>query len=313
MNTSSTQTKTENTQTNPWAVQTPFLTNAFNQAQTQLGSSYKGDTVAQFTPDQLATFQKMVGAGSSPLGQNVGATADTLMGSGTNAATGALTRLGAFNPTGGTASNIDAANAYADAAASPAAVDAAMRDARRQVSEQALPQIARTSSLTGNAMSSKRAISEGIIERGLAEKAADTSAAMRQDAFKSGLTLAEGGRQYDNSAILDAMKAQGTLGGGLAESGVNAAGGSVDTMGKLFALASAGGAGERDAAQAALDNQMGKSASAWDDLMKYYGIVGGNNWGSTSNGTSTATKTPSIWETVGGLMSAGGSLMKGFK
>jgi hypothetical protein len=254
----------------------------------------------------------MVGAGNSPAGENIGTTADTLMNGGANAATGALRRLGAFTPTGGTQSNIDAANSYADAAANPAAVDAAMRDARRQVSEQALPQVARSAALTGNSMSSKNAITQGIIERGLAEKGADVAATMRQDAFDKGLQLAEGGRQFDNSSILDALKSQGSLGASTAASGMAGADTSVDTLGKLFSLAQQGGAGEQAANQANLDNSIGKSDSTWDNLMKYYGIVGGNNWGGTTTGNGTTTSTPSIWQTVGGLMSAGGNIAGAF-
>jgi hypothetical protein len=313
MNTNATQTQQKTETTNPWAVQTPFLTDAFNQAKGALGNAYTGDRVAQFTPDQLATFRRMVGAGNSPTGENIGATAGTLMNGGATATTGALSRLGAFAPTGGTQSNIDAANAYADAAANPAAVDAALRDARRQVSEQALPQVARSAALTGNAMSSKRAITEGLIERGLAEKGADVSATMRQDAFDKGLQLAEGGRQFDNNALLDAMKSQGSLGANAAASGMSGADTSVDAMGKLFALAQQGGAGEQAATQAGLDNSIGKSDSVWDNLMKYYGIVGGNNWGGTTTGNAKTETAPGLWQTIGGLMGAGGALLGGFR
>jgi hypothetical protein len=310
MNTSST-TKSEST-TNPWGPQAGALTNAFGKAGSLVDNSYTGDRVAQFTPDQLSTFQKMVGYGNtSGAAGSLDATGNTLTGAGTGALTGALTKLGAFNPTGGTDSNIASANAYADAAASPAAVDAAMRDARRQVSEQALPQIARNAAATGNAMSSRRGISEGIIERGLAEKGADVSAGLRQHGFDTGLSLAEQGRQFDNNAMLDALKSGGTLGAGAAAAGTGALTGGVDTAGKLFTLAGAGGAGEQASGQAALDNNIGKSDSAWDNLLKYYGVVGSQNWGGTTSGTQE--KQPSIWETIGGLMSAGGSLAKGFK
>ncbi len=306
---STTETK-QNQTNNPWAVQIPYLTDAFSKAQGQVNSGYTGDRVAQFTPDQLATFQRMVGAGNNPAAQNIGATSDQLMTGGANATTGALSRLGAFNPAGGTQSNIDAANSYADAAVSPGAIDAVMRDARRSVSEGALPQIARNSAVTGNTMSSRRAISEGLVERGLAEKTADVSAGMRSDAFGKGLSLAEGGRQFDNNAMLDALKASGSIGAGASEAGISGANSGVDTLGKLFQLATAGGAGQQAATQAGYDNSIAKSGSVWDDLAKYYGIVGGNNWGGTQSGTGTSTKNPSIWEIAGGLMSAGGSLLK---
>lgn len=311
MNSGSTSETQQNSTTNPWAVQTPYLTDAFAKAQGASNTAYNGDRVAQFTPDQLATFQRMVGFGNSNSAPGqIGDAGSALTGAGVSAATGALSRLGAFAPQGGTQSNIDAANQYADAAANPGAIDAVMRDARRQVSEGALPQIARSSAMSGNALSSKRQISEGIVERGLAEKGADVASTMRNDAFNHGLQLAEGGRQFDSNSILDALKATGTLGAGAAGAGVGALSGGVDVAGNLFNLANQGGAGQQASAQAGLDNSIGKSDSIWDNLAKYYGIVGGNNWGGTSSGTSTTTKTPSAWEIIGGLTSAAGNVMK---
>jgi hypothetical protein len=306
---SGSSTQTQNTTSNPWAVQTPFLTDAFGKAQTQQQNAYSGDRVSQFTPDQLSTFQRMIGYGNSNTAPNTSSAAGTaLAGAGASAATGALNRLSAFTPQGGTASNIADANAYADAAASPAAVDAAMRDARRQVSEQALPQIARQSAMTGNTMSSRRGISEGIVERGLAEKGLDTAASMRANAFGQGLDLAQRGSEASNNTILDALKSAAAGGTAAAGTGVDAIGSGISQTGSLFDLANQGGAGQQAAGQAQLDNSIGKSDSAWDNLMKYYGIVGGQNWGGTTSGTST--KTPSAWEVIGGLMSAGGNLMK---
>ena len=307
---SGSSTEKTSTSSAPWQVQTPFLTDAFVKARNLNNTQYSGDRVAQFTPDQLATFQKMVGAGGGTAGQDALSGGSTLLNTGVGGIQGALSRLGAFSPAGGTQGNIAAASAYADAAANPAAVDAVMRDARRQVSEQALPQVARDAAMSGNALSSKRAISEGIIERGLAEKGADVSAGMRQDAFKTGLGLSEQGRQFDNSSILDAMKAQGSVGVGSSTAGLGGIGTGVDATRGLFDLAAAGGAGQRDATQAGLDNAIAIKQSPWDDLMKYYGIVGGNNWGGTSTGESTKTKTPSAWEIIGGLSAAAGSFMK---
>lgn len=314
MNTNSTTKKDETATVNPWAPQASGLTFAFDQAKGALGDAYKGDTTAQFNPDQLATFRRMLGfSNSSPIpGQTASAGTD-LTGAGVGATTGALSRLGAFSPTGGTSSNIDAANAYADAAASPAAVDAAMRDARRQVTEQTLPGITQNAALTGNNMSSRTAIAEGIVNRGLAEKAADVSANMRAGAFNTGLGLAENSRQFDNNAVLDALKSRGSLGSTAAGQGLDALGNSIGQQGSLFDLANSGGAGLQASDQAKLDNDMGKSNSVWDNLMKYYGIVGSQNWGGTTQSSGTMTKEPSIWETIGGLMSAGGSLAKGFK
>jgi hypothetical protein len=307
MNTSSTQ-KTDQTNA-PSAFQQSYLTDAFNKAQGQSNNAYTGDRVAQFNPDQLNTFRQMLGYanGSSVPGQTAAAGAD-LTGVGTNAISGAIGRLNGFTPQGGTASNIAAANEYANAAASPEAVQAAMRDATRQVSEQALPQIARQSANSGNAMSSRRAISEGIVQRGLADKTADTSATMRANAFQNGLNLAEQNSQATNNSMLDAIKSAGAMGGSAATTGLGALDSSVNQQGRLFDLAQQGGAGQQAAGQAAIDNKTQMSDAAWDNLMKYYGIVGSQQWGGTQSGTTTST--PSIWQIAGGLMSSAGSLMK---
>jgi hypothetical protein len=307
MNTSSTQ-KTDQTNA-PSAFQQSYLTDAFNKAQGQSNNAYTGDRVAQFNPDQLNTFRQMLGyANSSGVpGQTAAAGAD-LTGVGTNAISGAIGRLNGFTPQGGTASNIAAANEYANAAASPEAVQAAMRDATRQVSEQALPQIARQSANSGNAMSSRRAISEGIVQRGLADKTADTSATMRANAFQNGLNLAEQNSQATNNSMLDAIKSAGAMGGSAATTGLGALDSSVNQQGRLFDLAQQGGAGQQAAGQAAIDNKTQMSDAAWDNLMKYYGIVGSQQWGGTQSGTTTST--PSIWQIAGGLMSSAGSLMK---
>jgi hypothetical protein len=41
------------------------------------------------------------------------------------------------------------------------------------------------------------------------------------------------------------------------------------------------------------------------------GIIGTNNWGGQTTGTSTTTKTPSAWEVMGGLLGTAGSAAKG--
>jgi hypothetical protein len=325
--TSSNQSENQTTTQNPWGLQANYLTDAFSKAQGALGTAYNGDRVAQFNPAQLATFNAMLGYGNNSVAPGAATGAGTaLTGAGSSAATGALARLGAFSPTGTTQSNIDAANSYADAAASPAAVDAAMRDARRQVYEGALPGIDASSAATGNNMSSRSDMSKAIIERGLADKTADVSSTLRQTAFNNGLNLAQNQSQFNDNAILDALKSSGALGTSAVGAGTGALGAGTDIQGKLFDLANAGGAGLQAADQSGINNDISKSDATWDNLAKYFGIVGGSNWGgstsstgsSSNSGTMNSTgtmngtteSTPSIWQVIGGLMSAGGSLMK---
>lgn len=318
MTTSSTNT-TSQQQTAPWQVQQPYLQQAFGQAQTNLGNAnanqYNGEQVAQFTPDQLALFKQMQGFG----GNSTGANTSTNVGintanAGSSALNDALAGLKGYTPGGGTQSNIDAATAYANNPATDGMIDAAMRDARRSVSEQALPQVARSAAVGGNAMSSRRAISEGLVERGLAEKTADVSSTIRGQQFDNGLKMAEAGRQSDNSNSLQALISQMTGGGSAVNSGVNAIGSGIQQQGGLFDIANAGAGGGQQNTQNQIDNEKAKaeygSGMSSKALQDFFSIIGSNQWGGTSNGTQTQTSTPSLWSTVGSGLGLASSLFK---
>jgi hypothetical protein len=298
-------------------VQQPYLTQAFSQASGNLsnayGKTYDGQQVSQFTPDQLATFKNMTqyGGNTSPA-DTTGAIGANTANTGYSALSSALSGLKGFSPSGGTDSNIAAATAYANNPATDGMIDASMRDARRSVSEQALPQIARGAATSGNTMSSRRAISEGLVERGLADKTADVSANIRGQQFDNGLKLAESGRQYDNSAIVDAMKAAGSMGGSAIGTGLNGIGAGIDQAKGLFDIANAGGAGQQASGQAAIDNAKGMSEYGVDRnqkaLQDFFSIIGANNWGGTQQGTQTST--PSTWSTIGSGLGLASSFMK---
>lgn len=301
-------------------MQQPYLQQAFGQAQTNLskeqGNTYNGQQVAQFSPDQLALFKSMTGYGSDPsaaaTSTGVGTSTAT---AGAGALTGALKGLGTYTPSGGVDSNIAAATAYANNPATDGLINAAMRDSQRMVSEQALPQVARSSAMSGNTMSSRRAISEGLIERGLAEKTADVSANIRGQQYSDGLKMAEAARQNDNNAMLDALKARASAGGSAVGTGVNAIGSGIQQQGGLFDIANAGaqGAGQRNT-QNQIDNAKGMSEYSNDAanqaLQRFMAIVGGQNWGGQSQGTSTSTSTPSMWNTIGSGLGLASSFMK---
>jgi hypothetical protein len=306
----------------PWSVQTPYLEDAFTSAKGLYGGGsnniYNGQQVAQFNPNQLSTFQSMLNyAGGNNAPQTTGAAGAALTGAGTSGLTNAISTLQGFKPSGGTQSNIDAAGLYANNPNVDGMVQAAMRDANRSVSEQQLPQIARSAALTGNTNSNRRGISEGIVQRGLADATADTSANIRGGLYDRGLALAEQGRQFDNTASLDAMKAGGSLAGQAAGTGVDASSAGINQAGSLYDIAGAGGAGQQASSQAAIDDAKARSEYAnntpYDLLAKYYGIVGGNNWGGQSSGTSTTTQQPGALQYAGlGLYGASKLFPGGF-
>lgn len=315
MNTTSTQQTSQNTQ--PWSVQQPYLQQAFGQAGTNLSnanaSTYTGPQIAQMTPDQLATFHSMVGYGGNNSGaatsSSVGASAAT---SGSNALSDALTKLQSYTPQGGTQSNIDAATAYANNPATQGMIDAATQDARRAVGENVLPQLARSDTLSGNAMSSKDAISQGVVNRGLADTVANTSANIRGQQFNNGLALAEQGRQADNSNALSAIMGGASAGNSAVGTGVGAIGSGIQQQGGLFDIANAGAAGGQQNAQTAIDNSKGMAEYGTDksaqNLQNFMSIIGGQNWGGSSSGTSSST--PSMWNTIGSALGIGSSLFK---
>ena len=101
---SSTQQQQTSSQTTPWAPQAAALTSAFQNA----GNAYNQSSsavaptnyTAQFTPDQLATFQSMLGyANGNTTPGATAATGTALQSAGTNGTTGALSGLTSYNPT----------------------------------------------------------------------------------------------------------------------------------------------------------------------------------------------------------------------
>jgi hypothetical protein len=312
-----TQTTNQTATQNPWATQVPYLqqafggaSNALNQAQ---GAQAPNGFVAQFTPQQLQAFGQMLNYGTAP-GTSGAATAagNQLLGAGANATAGGLYGLAGYNP--GAASNaiLGDAQKFSNDPNISGMVDASMRDARRMVSEQALPQVARNAAATGNINSSRRAIREGIIERGLADQTADTSAALRQNAWNQGIGV---GQQGQNNA-LQALMARVTGGNQAVGAGVGAGTGAVNQQGGLFDIANRGIAGQQGAAQAGLDDQM----KSWEfgtnapfaGLNNFYNIVGNKSWGGTTNTqgttTGTGTTTPSTMAQIGAGLGMVGSL-----
>lgn len=331
------------------------------------GNQYSGNLIAGLTPEQEQTYRAAINFSNAPngapqysnaaaanatqtaanlnqTGAGYGQQAQGLYGLGGNAMTqgmgttaqgvGALgsayNSLAGYNPTGGTGTNISAAAQYADNPYISDMVQASMRDATRGATEQQLPGIARNAALSNNIGSSKRGIAEGIVTRGLNDQAGDVSAALRGDAYKSGLSLAENARQFNNSAVLDALKSSGTIGGALANAGLGQFGAGVSAANAgtsagqlglgfnsaandatrtgldannsallqqagLFDMASGAGAGLQAGNQQALDNSRSQieyqNQQPWDQLARYMSIVGGQSWGQNKTGTEITNGT----------------------
>lgn len=312
---SSTQS-TQSTTTPGFAPQNADLTTAFNDANGALSQAQQAQAptnyTATMTPDQLATFQSILGytnGNTTPGSQAAAGNTNTT--NGTNATAGALTGLGNYNPS---ASNnpqslVDAANSYVAGQNIPAQVAQATQQANEQARDVTLPQIEQNAQMTGNTNSSRTGIADGLVQRGLAENAQNLSGALSSQAFANGLNLAENQANSNNTAALTALTNEGNIGNTTTSTGVNANNSSINNQGALYGLAENAGQGEQQNNQENLTNQQQQYQAAVNDpfaaLQNYYGIVGANNWGQTTNGTTTTT--PSITSILGGLLGAGGS------
>ena len=316
MGKSTSQTTQQQSSTSaPWSLQQPYLETAFSGAQDALtkaqGAATPDGFTAQFTPDQLAVFQKMIGygTGNDGLSSSTGAAGTALNTAGANSTTNGLYGLQNFTPQGGTDSNIAAATAYANNPAIPGMVNAAMRDVNRNATENILPAIGRNAAGTGNINSNRPDIAAGIVQRGVNDQAGDISANLRGTAYDSGLKLAEQNSEATNASML--AKMTGMVGGGnnAVSTGAGANTSAVGQQGGLFDIAGGGVTGQNTASQANLTNQNQAwqfgTDSPFAALNNYYNIVGSNSWGGQTTGSSTGTSTPSFWQTLGGLMSAG--------
>jgi len=332
------QQGTQTQDTGPWGPQAGALTTAFNDATNTAYNTAKqavapDNYVAQMTPDQLATFQKMMAyTNGNTIPDTTGSTATTLQGAGTNAVTGALSGLNSFDPTQLNSTNpiVDAANKYVAGQDIDAQVRDAMLNATQTARDVTLPGIERDAALTGNTNSSRTGpggIAEGLVQRGLAEQAGNLGATLRNAAFSHGLDLASANANANNSAILAALQAR--LGGGntAAAEGVNAGSSSINDKGQLFSLADKAGSGEQAAQQAYLDNlykqYLSKVQAPYDPINGLMSVIGSQKWGQTgtattsnsgtTSGTATGTSdqkttsTPSAWQIIGGLLGGLGS------
>lgn len=322
MSTGSSQTTQTQSTTDPWAPQAGALTSAFQNAGTAYNTASQAkaptDFTAQMTPAQLATFNQMVAqGGNTATPDQMAQTGSTLQNAGAAGTAGALSGLAGYDPTklNNTGSLVDAANQYVAGQNIPAQVKAAMQGATETARDVTMPGIEQNAALGNNTNSTRTGIADGLVQRGLAEQSANLNGSLSGTAFANGLNLAQTAANNNNNSQVGALTSQGSIGNNAASTGVNASATGVNTQNSLDNTAVAGGAGQQASQQAYLDNllkqyQSGVS-SPYAALQGLMGIIGTNNWGSSTNGTSTTTKQPSIYDTISGLMSSGGSLAKG--
>lgn len=310
---SSTSTQQTQSSTSPWAPQASALTGAFTDAQNAYGQASQAQAptnyTAGFTPDQLATFQSMLGySNGNTTPGTTSATGSALQSAGTNATTGALTGLSNYDPTAlnNTSSLENAANSYVQGQNIPAEVANAMQTATQTANQVTLPGIEQGAAGTGNTNSSRTGIADGLVQESLANQAANLSGSLSSQAYQNGLTLASSNANANNTNELGALTGTAAAGTSAANAGVNAGATGINDQGSLYSMASNAGAGEQAANQATLTNQQQQYQAGVTDpynaVNGLMGVIGSNNWGSNSTGTNTTTSTPSAWSVIGGLL-----------
>lgn len=299
-----TKTATENKQTDPWAPQQPYLIDAMKNAQNAYDKNtaqgaYGGDYVAAPSTQQYDAYGNAVTQGYNAQGVNNGmlnsGSANAAAGSaGAGSAMGGLLSAGGDN----TASNIASARAYADGLDIPGAVKASMYDANRNAAESAIPNIYRGAAASGGVNADRAALSQGVVERGLAEKSFGLGTQMYNSAYMSGLDKA----QQDNATGVQANSAAGNVAQGLLSQGNNATNAGIDNQTGLNANITGGANGETGLDQQTLNNLMqkynGGQQFSTQQLQNLMSIIG-KPFGSQSSGTSTEQTQPSMLQNLG--------------
>jgi hypothetical protein len=313
-------TSSETTDTGPSKFQLPYLSGAFNAAQGAFQSSsgtpfYQGDLHAGMSAEQKASLEALKGYAS---GTGL-ATAGTLSSIGQNLSSYAgkagttLDQYLAEANADPTAATIAAAQKYADNPQLDAMIDANSRDVVHNLNEGTLPSLNRAASGSGNINSSRAGVAEGIARRGAEDRVADISASLRGDAYNRGLSLA----QSDRSTRLGALGTAANAYSGLAGQGIGALQAGAATGYGAYGQIAAADAAAQDDRQGQLDADytkwQGKDARQWDLLSRYYGIVGGNQWGQsgTSTGTSTQKSSGNVFGQLAGLAATGAGIAGG--
>lgn len=319
--------KTETSQTSPWGPQADALTQAFQQAQnayqqTQSGGAPKlpTDFTAGANQNQQNTYQQAIdfSNGNAGTAQTQIGAGQTAMNSGQTNINNATNGLNSFSSVNSNnpQSLIDAANSYASGQNIPAQVKLAMQGATEQARDVTLPGINMAAANSGNANSSRQGIADGLVQRGLAEQSANLSGTLQSQAYQNGLTLAQQQAQNNNVNQLTALSQQGNLGVNSLNSGNTGVNSGVTNESNVLNIGNGGGTGQQQATQADLTNQLQQwqqgQTAPYTSLQQLMGIIGSQNWGSNSTGTSHTESDPGILGTLGGLLGAASGVKKLF-
>jgi hypothetical protein len=311
--------------TSPWAPQEPYIKQAFGRAEDAYNKNmqtgaYSGDYVAQGDARNNAAYQQAYdfGTDQTNLGyvQNMFNNANNWMNSGSgymDAGAQGLQNL-AGDQTGAI---ISSGNQYANNPYIGDAVKNAMIDANRNAAENDVPNLYRAAARSNALNSDRAALSQGVVERGLAERALGISGDMRYRSLESGLDRAANEIQNRRGAY----QGLGALGSTMAGQGVEGIGQGIADQSRLNQMSAAGAEGLRSLRQDYLNNEMakyeGKQNFPWQALQNFYSIVGDKSWGGTRAWSQAGgenkkeTSDSGIASKIGGGLSSIGSLFSG--
>jgi hypothetical protein len=189
----------------PWSKAQPYISGEFQPAQDALNDAlgmgvYSGPRVASLNPyqtqgaDSTAAYANGNGAATANQLFNTGtAMTNAGAGYGTNAQT--LLQQAQQDPTQGFLST---ASQYANNPYVDGLIDSANRDVSRDLNETQLPSLAVGAAGNGNTDSTRTGVASAILQRGAADRMADTASNIRSQFFNQGLQTAQS--QYNANA-----------------------------------------------------------------------------------------------------------------
>lgn len=174
------------------------------------------------------------------------------------------------------------AQGYANDPTVDAQIDAAARDVARNFSEVTMPGLNARASAGGNVNSARAGAAEAVAARGAQDRIADTSAAIRGNAFNTGVQASLTGNAQNNALALGANDQAAGISGAL--SGLGESQRQFDTSTRLGAAETLG---QQDTANRALDvnakleanAQTGQAALSGFDAAQSAGVLADANAG----------------------------------
>ncbi|BCZ78508.1 hypothetical protein PTKU64_21830 [Paraburkholderia terrae] len=224
----------------PWSKAQPYISGEFQPAQDALNNAlgmgvYSGSRVASLNPyqtqgaDSAAAYANGNGLNTANLFYNTG-TGMTNAGAGYGTNAQSLFQQAQQDPTQGFLST---ASQYANNPYVDGLIDSANRDVSRDLNETQLPSLAVGAAGNGNTDSTRTGVASAILQRGAADRMADTASNIRSQFFNQGLQTAQ--TQYNANAdrALNANQQVGNafqLGGAALLNGQQANGNNFDQL-----------------------------------------------------------------------------------